>query len=181
MGSESTVHEDKYSYATLLTEYQALPKNFSIFEGSMEEAYLLMDMCLSCSSTVSIEALYYKIPSFIIADLGISEKRYNYPFLGSGLFITFDELIYNDIPSNQIEEEWYKKHVDFDINRDIHLKKIISEKKLSSHLEFKPNILFGGGFRFTNRKNIYIRKIRKLFRSPILFILDSKFIKPKDN
>lgn len=173
INKELTVHKNKYSYAKLLSGYHSLPKNLSIFEGSMDEAYSLMDMCLSFSSTVSIEALYYKIPSFIIADLGINNKLYNYPFIGSDIFITFNELINNPKIQYNVRENWYKKNVFFIEERDILLKNTISNLK---HLNRKltiPETLFGGNFQVKKRSNKLIRKVRKFIISPRLFFVDS--------
>lgn len=177
INKELTVHEDKHSYSELLTEYQTLPKNFSLFDGSIDDAYQIMDTCLSFSSSVSIEALHYDIPSFVLSDLGVNEKLYNHPFIGSGMFISIDELIHNLEIHPSIQQEWFTQHVFFDEQRDSHLHSTITEIKNSMQELIVPETLFGGSFRFTLKRNTTFKKFRKFIVSPKLFFIDSKLFK----
>lgn len=177
INNELTVHKDKHSYSELLSKYPTLPENFSLFDGSIDEAYRIMGTCLSFSSSVSIEALHYDIPSFVLSDLGVNDKLYNYPFVGSGMFISIDELIQNRGIRPSIQQDWFTQHVFFDEQRDSHLRSIITEIKLSMQELIVPETLFGGSFRFTLTRKTIFRKLRKFIVSPKLFFIDSKLFK----
>lgn len=178
VNKELTVHQDKNSYVNLLSEYKSLPKNFYIFDGNIDDAYSKMGVCLSFSSSVLIEALYYKIPSFVPIDLGISEKLYNYPFMGSNILIHFSDILEKGHVDYQVSSGWYDQHVHFDDRRDVYLKKMIGDVRNSNKVITIPELLFGGGFRFGHQKgSVFMRKFKKLISSPRLFLVDSKLFK----
>lgn len=171
--NESTVHQDKNSYSSILKNMSDIPKNLKLFTDSMEDAYTKMDICIGFSSTAIVEALYYKIPAFIISDLGIRYDLYNHKFIKSNLFISFEQLIKNEEINYRLDKNWYNENIHFDINRDNILHSIIKER-IENPISLSSENLFGGGFRFKTIKTNVLRKTRKLIMNPRLFFRDSK-------
>lgn len=171
-GNEITVHKDQYPYVELLKNKRNIPSNFSLYNDSIESAFSEMDACISLSSSAALEAVYYGIPTYIIKDLGISERFYNPPFLQSGLFITFEELGKLTQFLQCVNENWFEKQIWFNPNRNAILNEIvedlISKPRLSLNLQ-KNYII--------SSKRKFYPKLKKLFRSPKLFFLDSRLLK----
>ncbi|WGE31631.1 hypothetical protein NYR60_07130 [Actinobacillus genomosp. 2] len=169
---EVTVHEDKISYIDILNKKE-LPTNFQISNEPIADLYHKMDLCLSFSSTVLLEALYYGIPIAIISDLGINDNYALDNFLGSDLFLSFNEIEkgLRSIPSVL----WLEKNLYFDNNRDDILKKAI-ENILNHPSKLHKRFLFFKGRQYMNKSNKY-QKLKKLVRSPKDFFIDSKFNK----
>ncbi|QLB12719.1 hypothetical protein EV697_101408 [Bisgaardia hudsonensis] len=168
---EKTVHSSQFSYVSLLKD-KLLPSNFTLSSEPVEELYKRMDLCITFSSTVVFEALYYGIPCAIIKDLGIRSDLANRAFLNSGLFLSFDEI--NLGKRKRVEFSWLDKNINFDSDRDLMLNETIDsllEDQRTDLLLFST--LFGGGFRF-KRKSSIKRKFFKFLFHPKLFFIDSK-------
>ncbi|SMB89847.1 hypothetical protein SAMN05660772_01422 [Pasteurella testudinis DSM 23072] len=171
---EVTVHKDKYSYINLIKNFNDVPKNLSFRSENINDLYNEMDLCISFSSTVILEALYYKIPVAVISDLGILERYASNFFLDSGLLISFDKLISGNRVS--VKHEWFDKYIDFIDHRDAVLSRTIKEKLISKKIYTKDDVLFGGAYAFKREGDIK-QKAKKLIKHPILFFRDSKYLK----
>ena len=75
--NEKTVHQDKFSYQSILHKHNPLPSNLKIIHEDIRDSIRKMDICLSFSSTVSFEAIQHNIPSFVISDFGIAKEYEN--------------------------------------------------------------------------------------------------------
>lgn len=172
--NEITVHKEQYPYAHLLRNKKNIPGNFSLYNDSIEVALHEMDACISFSSTSALEAIYYGIPTYIIKDLGISERFYNLPFIDSGLFVFLDEL--NEISefSNTLNSVWYDKQVYFNKDRDKILNDIIDKRVV---LEKSRNQLPSVCNCSVQRGRPFYRKLRKLINSPKSFFQDANIIR----
>ncbi|GAB1669294.1 DUF6716 putative glycosyltransferase [Mannheimia haemolytica] len=172
--NEITVHKESFSYSKLLNKNKDIPSNFFLFHDSIESAFPKMSACISFSSSVALEAIYYGIPTYIVKDLGISEKLYNPSFIESGLFIYLDEL--NEISefSNYPNLEWFKLHISFDKDRDNILNNLIDNLiPLEKNRKTLPYL-----YRTTVKpKKLLYRKLRKLVISPKSFFQDAKLIR----
>lgn len=90
-----------------------------------------MDLCISFSSTVCMEAMYYNIPIGIISDFGIRKDLDSQYFIGSNLFIELSDFKKNVISNCRINEKWKKEHLYFDLSRDKNLNDAITKFFLS--------------------------------------------------
>ncbi|WGE89088.1 DUF6716 putative glycosyltransferase [Actinobacillus arthritidis] len=169
---EVTVHEDKISYIDILNKKE-LPTNFQISSEPIYDLYHKMDLCLSFSSTVLLEALYYGIPIAVISDLGINDNYALDKFLGSDIFLSFDEIERGIRPMPSVL--WLEKNLYFDDNRDDALLQAI-ENMISHPSKLYKKFLFFKGRQYMNKSNKY-QKLKKLVRSPRDFFIDSKFNK----
>ncbi|WGE63020.1 hypothetical protein NYR77_09585 [Actinobacillus equuli subsp. haemolyticus] len=168
--NEKTVHDDKTSYIDIINK-KKLPVNFFVSNEPIDSLYEKMDLCLSFSSTVLLEALYYGIPVAIISDFGVIEKYALDKFLGSDLLISFNDIAKGIRPiSNHM---WLKQNLSFNKERDTQLLELINTTRQSPKRIDNINCLFGGGFRFNSSTKNY-KKLRKFFRSPRAFFRDSK-------
>ncbi|WP_326480867.1 DUF6716 putative glycosyltransferase, partial [Testudinibacter sp. TR-2022] len=136
-----------------------------------------MDLCVSFSSTVILEALYYKIPVAVICDLGVIEEYATQFFLESDLLISFDDLILGKrVTASNV---WLDENLYFVNNRDWELNEAISNCANQKDGYNKRINLFGGAFRFSSvdKTTRFKRKLKKFFKSPSLFFYDSKLVK----
>ncbi|MGR6981664.1 DUF6716 putative glycosyltransferase [Testudinibacter sp. P27/CKL/0425] len=172
---EKTVHDDMYSYFELFSNLVDPPCNIMFSRLDINDVFLDMDLCISFSSSVILEAAYHDIPIAVINDLGVDEKYFTDAFLDSGVLISFDNLIAGERPSG-VNLNWASKYLSFDRGRNLVLNKLIA-----SYIKDKPNIsqeqlLFAGLFQFFDKQNLNerkFRKFRKLLRSPGAFFKDS--------
>lgn len=175
--NEITVHNDVFPYTTLLRDKKDIPENFRLFNDPIEIAFTQMSACISFSSSVALEAIYYGIPTYIIKDLGISERFYNPAFLQSGLLTSFDDLQGLSEFSNCINPQWFDMQVRFKEERD----KLLNE--LIKRLFFLNRNIKKTSFSSfpIPQKNLLYRKFRKLLVSPRSFFRDTKFIRNLKN
>lgn len=179
---DQTVHVNAMDYADLLERFPYVPKNLFIQYECMDESYNKMDMCISVSSTVILEALFYKIPSYAISDFGIDTKFANDSFLGSGLFVSFAEMeerleFYFQL---QYSEQWYEDNInvsqlndrDFMLNNSINYKYnyAVAQKKGRLFSRIAPELTIKRSFLERTQ-----RKVFKLFRNPKQFFIDSHY------
>ncbi|TNH22272.1 DUF6716 putative glycosyltransferase [Testudinibacter sp. TR-2022] len=175
---EKTVHDNKYSYYVLIKKIsRAIPSNIYFTSENIEDLYSKMDLCVSFSSTVILEALYYKIPVAVICDLGVIEEYATQFFLESDLLISFDDLILGKrVTASNV---WLDENLYFVNNRDWELNEAISNCANQKDGYNKRINLFGGAFRFSSvdKTTRFKRKLKKFFKSPLLFFYDSKLVK----
>lgn len=168
MPGEKTIHSSQFSYLSLLKN-KLLPSNFTLSSEPVEELYKRMDLCITFSSTIVFEAIYYGIPCSIIKDLGIRSNLANRVFLNSGLFLSFDEI--NLGKRKRMEFYWFDKNINFDSERDLILNETIDRLLEEQHIDLPLfSVLFGRGFRFKRKSSIK----RKFLFYPKLFFIDSK-------
>ncbi len=137
--NEKTVHINKYPMEKLLEEYaknNILPNNLLFTYKSIEACFSDMQLGITLSSTVAIEAIYNSIPMAIISDFGLRNDFANKDFLGSGCLVSFDNLAKQDL---EVPSDWYDNMVAFPKNRNIELNKLLlnitsQNKKSINHI-----------------------------------------------
>ncbi|QGM80110.1 DUF6716 putative glycosyltransferase [Otariodibacter oris] len=155
---EITVHIDKYPYFDIL-KHKVVPSNLYISSESIDSLYHKMDFCISFSSTVIFEALYYGIPCGVIKDLGIREDFSNKYFLDSGLLMSFSEIKAGI--RRKVDINWFDNYVVFDHDRDKVLQELIDsslKNKQNENMSISSEPLFCGAFRDEYNKELKVSK-----------------------
>ncbi|KQU01134.1 hypothetical protein ASG68_04975 [Rhizobium sp. Leaf453] len=87
------------------------PTNVVFSYDGTEEILPKMDLCVSISSTVLFEALEMGIRVAVISDFGIGTHIGNTAFIGSGLFVSLQDLRDDKIP--EVAKEWLQENASF--------------------------------------------------------------------
>lgn len=105
------------------------PSNFSISYEKLDDAFELMDACITISSAGAVEAIQNNIPTYVVSDFGKSDMLGNKFFEESGLFsrinqIDLDQIIFPN-------EDWKKKYLfKFDQKKlFLKIEKVIENKR----------------------------------------------------
>lgn len=120
---EHTLHNRRLNILNILNKYYRgkTPDNLLVTHRDISELIKVTDLCLTVSSTVSIEYLIYGEKAILISDFGKKEKLLNTYFENSGIFASFQDLLDERIP--RVNQEWFKHYVEIPNNRTLMLKK----------------------------------------------------------
>ncbi|QIW15217.1 hypothetical protein A4G20_02095 [Pasteurellaceae bacterium RH1A] len=183
---ETTIHLDKYPYKELYyeligeTPHLKEVNNFFFTDESLETLFPKIDLCMSISSTVLLEALYYGIPSLVIGNIGVKEKYAMHHFIDSGIIHPMDNILKN--PLSNLNQDWFEDNIDFPLNRNeilhLEIKKVMHNIKnmVYSKNDCLPEIDLS-----SPKKNILFRKFRKLINNPKGFLVDAYLKLKKEN
>jgi hypothetical protein len=146
------------------------PKNIIFTEEAIEHLLPKVDLCLSFTSTVILEALFAGKKAVAINDFGIGKKNDNQVFVGSGIFCSMAEVMSDNIP--QVNKHWYNENCIFsdDLATSIVEKSLLLLNESKRKTVKKPDV-------FYNQKNFsyfYMEKFSWLYiKRPIAFLLKS--------
>ncbi|MCV3373765.1 hypothetical protein L8V80_02330 [Campylobacter lari] len=132
-----------------------IPNNLIFNDSSVEELMYQVDLCVSFYSTVIIEAIALGVRSIIIKDFGIGRSNENHHFIGSGLLISLNEWIEDEIPN--VNQEWKKNNCEL-IDENVVLSLINLIDKLKFSKIGKANVFYNKKdfpyfYNFLYRKN----------------------------
>ncbi|MDX1541697.1 MAG: DUF6716 putative glycosyltransferase [Geminicoccaceae bacterium] len=176
-----------------------LPANVELTYQPVERLLQEIDLCVTVSSTAALQAAAIDVPFAILADFGIREDYGTHFYMGSGCIRTFDQLEIDDGPG--LDPAWAARHVCPGADRIGLLEKRIFALLDRQEAEGAPlpyvDATFGAEcealFRYkfgrspeagtvdllhparsTHRTDMpaWLRKTRKLVRSPRRFIAD---------
>jgi hypothetical protein len=118
-------HPEKYHYEELAKEVTG-GSELNFLYGSLEEHLVNTDLLVTVSSTALCESIASGIPSGVITDFGFKESIGTHWFLGSGLEISFAELIAGKRPDPK--PEWMGQFLETfgETNQKILLKRVNS-------------------------------------------------------
>lgn len=91
--------------------FSPLPGNLAFVDGPADTLLPSVDLLLSFSSTMIIEALILGKRAAVISDLGIQNRYGNQVFVGSGLLTSFSALLHDVLPT--VCENWKAQHITF--------------------------------------------------------------------
>lgn len=102
---EISIFTAKHHIETLLASLSPLPINLRVDYGNIQQLVEKTDFCLTVSSSVALQSMWYGIPTGIIRDFGIRDEYGTDFFRDSGCLISFDELSDGNIPELNIK--WF--------------------------------------------------------------------------
>lgn len=106
---EVTTHVERFHYQELYDKHIVdRPPNIEFVYGRMDEVLADTDLLLTVSSTAALEAWAMGKPCGIIADLGVKESLGNHFFLGSGAYLSMNQLMRDEIPA--VKADWLLEH-----------------------------------------------------------------------
>lgn len=104
---EKSVFTTKYHMEVLLKSLPRLPGNLHVDYGDIQGLLETADLCLTVSSTVALQSMWYGIPTGIIRDFGIRDEYGTDFFRESGCLVSFDELEGGQFPA--FRPEWFSR------------------------------------------------------------------------
>lgn len=105
---EQSVFTTKFHFEKILASYAQLPSNICIDYSNINSLLQKADLCLTVSSTVALQAMWYGIPTGIIKDFGCCDEFGIDFFKESNCLVSFDELDENVVP--KLNEVWFREH-----------------------------------------------------------------------
>lgn len=110
------------------------PKNIHVVDGAVEQVFERADLCVSISSAVMIECLYFGIAVAAVNDFGFSRALGNGHFEHSGIAVSLEEIIAGRVP--RADDTWRDVHVmPCDAGLPILLERIKARETMDAFLE----------------------------------------------
>lgn len=182
-------HKELFPYQLLIEQYKdkyQIPQNLSFSTQSMEEVLVDADFCITCSSTAGFESLVHGIPTAFYLDYNKSEHIEEYStekvqdyLKALDVIYTAEEIINlaikpvnrkiveNFFSTKENLKEIFKVVHDFKRNYAIEndwMVKYIKENTIKKkRIDKKPE------------SKSQLKVIRKLFKDPVKFLVDSRF------
>ncbi len=105
---EKSVFTTRHHMEFLMRALPDLPKNLRVDYGAIQQHLEESDLCLTLSSTVALQAMWYGIPTGIIRDFGVQDEYGTDFFRESGCLISFDDLAKDNLPT--LRPDWFSRH-----------------------------------------------------------------------
>lgn len=105
---ETSIFTTKHHLEYLLRSFPELPANLRLEYGDIQGLLEQTDLCLTVSSTVALQAMWYGVPTGIIRDFGIRDEYGTDFFRESGCLVTFDDLERDALPS--VCPAWFSRN-----------------------------------------------------------------------
>lgn len=105
---EKSIFTTRYHIEYLLKSLPSLPANLHVDYSDIQKILEETDLCLTVSSSVALQSMWYGIPTGIIRDFGIRDEYGTDFFRGSGCLVSFDDLATDKFPV--LHHEWFCKH-----------------------------------------------------------------------
>lgn len=105
---ETSIFTTKHHMETLLTSLSPLPTNLRVDYGNIQKHVEEADLCLTISSSIALQSMWYGIPTGIIRDFGIRDEYGTDFFRESGCLISFDDLANGNMP--ELNTKWFHRH-----------------------------------------------------------------------
>lgn len=111
--SNISAHKSKYPIDQILHELKKdgiiIPPNLTISTEGLSKVLKTTDLCITISSTVSLEAISLGIKTAIISDFGFSPSLGNCGHINSGYVSSFHDLIKDKIPKGN--DSWVTENI----------------------------------------------------------------------
>lgn len=105
---EKSIFTTKYHMEYLLKSLLGLPANVRVDYGNIQRLLEETDLCLTVSSSVALQSMWYGIPTGVIRDFGIRDEYGTDFFRESGCLVSFDDLATDKLPI--LRPEWFLRH-----------------------------------------------------------------------
>lgn len=105
---EKSIFTTKYHMEYLLKLLPSLPANLHVDYSDIQKLLEETDLCLTLSSSVALQSMWYGIPTGIICDFGIRSEYGTDFFRESGCLVSFDDLATDKLPI--LCSEWFHRH-----------------------------------------------------------------------
>ncbi|QFT34376.1 hypothetical protein FIV00_28030 [Labrenzia sp. THAF82] len=102
-GNKATLHRTWHAIDSLFSEVasasgNSVPPNLALTQESTRGLLAKASLCLTVSSTVSVEALYAGVPTLILNDFGAHDDYGLQYFYGSGILRSFSQIDPENVP-----------------------------------------------------------------------------------
>lgn len=115
---ERSIFTTKHHMEFLAQSLPSLPGNMRVDYGNIQKLLEETDLCLTVSSSVALQSMWYGIPTGIIRDFGIRDEYGTDFFRESGCLVSFDDLATDQLPV--LHPEWFSRHFTY-CDNTIHL------------------------------------------------------------
>jgi hypothetical protein len=92
------------------------PANLEVVLDPADALLARVDLCLTVSSSIAVEAIVRDVPVALLGDFGIGHDQRNPGFVGSGLITTFARLLRGETPT--LDPAWRAANVRQPASRD---------------------------------------------------------------
>ena len=171
ISNNTSAHKSKYPIGNIVNslrkEGYVIPSNLEISTERLSKVIKETNLCITISSTVSLEAISLGIKTALINDFGFSSELGNCGYIDSGYIASFNDLIQDKIPTGN--RQWIEKNI-ITIEKSLpKLKDVIENRKSFNSIDsnISQNLLefdrFKDTFKNKNLKNKLYYSISQLY------------------
>lgn len=165
---EKSLFTTKYHLEFLIQSLPDVPKNMRVDYGDIQQLLQTADLCLTISSSVALQSMWYGIPTGIIRDFGIRDEYGTDFFRESGCLCSFEDLMTDKLP--RLNREWFTQNFAYyDKTRNFLPDSIAEEYRRREQLhdwKYTPNLhaVFSDAYlHFRRGKSLAGNTLRTLF------------------